>query len=93
MRHRPGVFNGIWSDMYIETTFMRYGHGKRGIIGITLKPEALKVLALSLHTCSQLEQDLEEFMDEEAQTDVNRHKEEMKSRISADKKDSHYRRS
>jgi len=25
MRHIPGVWNGIWSDMFIETTFMRYG--------------------------------------------------------------------
>ena len=28
---------------------MRYGHGKRGIIGVILKPETLKVLSLSLH--------------------------------------------
>ena len=87
MRHCPGAFNGIWSDMYIETTFMRYGHGKRGIIGITLKPEALKVWALSLHTCSQLEHDLEEFINDEADTEATKHKEEMKSRVTADKKD------
>jgi len=24
MRHNSGIWNGIWSDMYIETTFMRY---------------------------------------------------------------------
>ena len=30
-----GLRNGIWSDMFIETTFMRYGHGKRGIISVT----------------------------------------------------------
>ncbi len=38
MRHIQGVWNGIWSDMFIETTFMRYGHVKDGIISITLKP-------------------------------------------------------
>ena len=27
MRHREGLWNGIWSDMFIETTFMRYGKG------------------------------------------------------------------
>ena len=43
MRHVPGVWNGIWSDMFFETTFMRYGHGKRGIIGVTLKSETLKI--------------------------------------------------
>ena len=58
MHHIPGLWNGIWSDMYIETTFMRYGHGKRGIIGVTLKPETMKIWSLSLHICSKLEQDL-----------------------------------
>ena len=41
-----GLFHGIWSDMYIETTFMRYGNRKGSIIGITLKSESLKVLGL-----------------------------------------------
>ena len=30
----------------ICTTFMRYGHGKTGIIGLTLKPETLNVWSL-----------------------------------------------
>lgn len=42
MRHNPDIWNGIWSNMCIETTLMRYGHGKNGIIGITLKPETFK---------------------------------------------------
>ena len=50
MHHVPGLWNGIWSDMFIETTFMRYGHGPQGIIGITLKPETLKTWALGLLT-------------------------------------------
>jgi hypothetical protein len=54
MRHNPGLWNGIWSDMYIETTFMRYGHGPGGIVGITLKQSLRKRLALSLHICSPL---------------------------------------
>ena len=49
MCHFPGLWNGIWSDMSIETTFMRYGHDKQGIIGVTLKPETIKVWSLSLH--------------------------------------------
>ena len=48
MRHIPGVWNAIWSDMFIETTFMRYGHGKRGIIGLTLEPETLEIWGLSM---------------------------------------------
>ena len=43
LRHTPGLWNGIWSDMFIESSFMRYGHGKRGIVGITLKPETMKI--------------------------------------------------
>lgn len=50
MRHTQGLWNGIWSDMFIETTFMRYWHG---VIGITLKQETLKTWALSLHIMCQ----------------------------------------
>ena len=52
MRHKKGLWNGIWSDMYIESTFMRYGHGPNGIVGNTLKPSTLKKWAYSMHTCS-----------------------------------------
>ena len=38
VHHTTGLFNGIWSDMAIETTSMQYGKGRSGIIGITLKP-------------------------------------------------------
>lgn len=36
MRHQDGLWNGLWSDLFIETTYMRYGHGPSGIIGSTL---------------------------------------------------------
>ena len=54
MHHNKGIWNGILSDMFIETTFMRYGDGKRGMIGI--KPDTMKVWALSLHPCKKLRQ-------------------------------------
>ena len=87
MRHVPGLWNGIWSDMFIETTFMHYGHGKRGIIGVTLKPETLKVWSLSLHICSRLEQDLSSFLYPDNDTELTGHKEESKGTISGDKAD------
>jgi len=31
MRHMKGLWNGIWSDKFIESTFMRYGHGQTGL--------------------------------------------------------------
>ena len=40
MRHVPGVWKAILNEMFIETTFMRYGHRKKDIIGVTLKPES-----------------------------------------------------
>ena len=43
MHHIPDLWNGLWSDMYIESTFMRYGHSHEGIIGITLQPGTLKI--------------------------------------------------
>ena len=74
--HTPGLFNGIWTDMVIETTYIRYGHGRSGIIGITLKPETLKNWVFSLHSCNQLVSDLEEMREEETPQKTN-HKEEM----------------
>ena len=67
--------------MFIETTFMRYGHGPRGIIGITLKPETLKTWALGLHICSRLEQDIAEITEGERVTKQETHKEETTARI------------
>ena len=37
IKHIPEEWNVIWSDMFIETSFMRYGHSKLGINGLTLK--------------------------------------------------------
>ena len=54
MRHQAGYWNGIRSDMYIETTFMRYGKGPRGVIGLTLKQESVKQWANGLHLCTQI---------------------------------------
>lgn len=60
MRHKPRVWNGIWSDMMIESTYMRYGHGVRGssLTGLTLNSSAGKRWALSMHVTSQLKSDV-----------------------------------
>ena len=42
MRRQAGLWNGMWSDMFMETTFMRYGHGPGGLIEITLNESAMK---------------------------------------------------
>ena len=87
MRHVPGLWNGIWSDMFIESTFMRYGHGKAGIVGITLKPETLKTWALSRHICSRLVDNMNSLQKETKDQCQVTHKEEGKSRVQCDQKD------
>ena len=52
MINSPGIANGIWSDMEIETTYMLYGHSWFGIIGFTLKPETLKTCSSPLRDLS-----------------------------------------
>ena len=77
MRHMKGLWNGIWSDMFIESTFMRYGHGRSGIVGITLKPETLKTWALSRHICSKLMESLAELRTDSVSDRIqDHHKEE-----------------
>jgi hypothetical protein len=88
-RHIRGIWNGLWSDQFIESTFMRFCHSAGGIIRITLKTNTLKIWALSRHICCKLESDMRE-MEEEA-SEVTRvqlyHKEEAKTRIREDTKD------
>ncbi len=88
MRHMAGLWNGVWSDMFLESTFMHYGHGRTGIVGITLKPETLKTWALSRHICSHIMEDLANMRgkinDDKYQ---NTHKEEATARKVSDKKD------
>lgn len=86
-RHQPGLWNAIWTDMFIESTFMRYGHSPGGIIGITLKPSTLKRWALSLHVCSHIVQDVSEMGNENHQVPVTVHKEEMPARKKTDAAD------
>ena len=84
MRHQAGIWNGMWSDMFIETTFMRYGHGPGGLVGITLNVAAMKQWALSLHTCSQLVKDLTDLKDGGHKIQITRHKEESAARKASD---------
>ncbi len=59
---QQGIFNGIWSDMAIETTYMCYGHGHSGITRLTMRPEALKTLAISIHAINSIMSDLNIFL-------------------------------
>jgi len=87
MRHNPGIWNAIWSDMFIESTFMRYGHESGGLTGLTLKPSAVTRWALSLHICSQLHSDLVAMKVKQNNRIVTTHKEEAPGRITSDSSD------
>ena len=87
MRHNPGIWNVIWSDMYIESTFMRYGHESGGLAGLTLQPSAVARWALSLHICSQLRGDLVAMKVGQENKIVTTHKEETQSRLASDSSD------
>ena len=84
MRHQAGIWNGMWSDMFIETTFMCYGHGPGGLVGITLNAAAMKRWSLSLHTYSQLVKDLTDLKDGGHKIQITRHKEESAARKASD---------
>ncbi len=80
-----GLFKGIWSDMAIETTFMRYGHGhgQSGVIGITMRPETLKTWAYSLHACNTVVINLDQKRTQEQHVPAyqTHPKEEAKARV------------
>ena len=87
MHHKAGLFNGIWSGMAIETNFMRYGHGKNGIIGTTLKPDTVKIWTYSLHACHKVMTSLDSMRNREEQAKQTHPKEEMEARIKTDTQD------
>ena len=79
MHHTDGLWNCIWSDLFIESTYMRYTyrHGPSGIIGATLSETTLAIWALSHNTTGQQSNDVAE-LDNHQYLVVLRHKEEYK---------------
>ena len=57
-RQHKGLWNGIWTDMYIETTFMGYGKVSRGLMGLTATQKLVKKWAYGLKTCVGIVLDL-----------------------------------
>ena len=84
-RLKSGFFNGIWSDMLIETTYMKFGKSFGGLVGITLKPKSVLRWAYSFHKLSSMIKDLKEIDDKSSST--WKHKEEYSGRMKSDLKD------
>ena len=47
LRHKQGIWNRIWSDIMIETTFKKLGKSPTGIIGKTTNPRTIQIWAKS----------------------------------------------
>ena len=84
--HKRGIWNSIWSDMVIETTYMKFEKGPGGIIGVITQPRALKVWAKSQHIQNKLLSDLE-YLRNKDESPNQVHKEKTKARIASDNKD------
>ena len=81
-----GASNSTWSDMFIESTFMGYGHSQGGLTGITLNDKAITLVAHRLHSYSQLVRNLT-CVQNELSKDRTHHLEESNARIQSDNAD------
>ena len=89
VQHRAVVFSGIWSDMAIETSYMRFGHSSSsGLVRPEMKPETMKTWAYSLNSCCEIVEGLD-TMRNKPPRETELHTEEMKSCIRKDQIDRH----
>ena len=86
MRHVSSASNSTWSDMFLESTFMRYGHSQGGLTGITSNDNAMKRWALRPHSFSKSIHDLT-LMRDDLLDNPTHHKEEFKARMPSDSSD------
>ena len=86
LRHQHGIWNGIWSDMMIETSYMKFGKGPSGIIGKTTKPKTIQKWAKSQLSCSEVLQTLNAIKNK-ADNTMSTHKEEKEGRMMAEQVD------
>ena len=87
IRIKDGFFNGIWSDMAIETTYMKVGKGPSGMIGVTTNDRSVSIWANSHHFCGELLTELEHQRTRGQESPDMKHKEEGKGRINSDSED------
>ena len=86
-RVRDGIFNGIHTDQFIETTYMRLGHGPGGARGLTINQKQMEVWALSFATTGELVKNLMDMTHDQSDKISTHHKEESMKRIQSDQQD------
>ena len=84
LHHTAGLWNGEWSDMFLETTWMRRGHGPGGIIRSAENPQTMVTWVSSMDAVKTLTGDLKKGSDNEDGEVRQKHKEEFPGRISSD---------
>ena len=86
VRLADGYWNGIWTDMSIESTYMKNGKGPSGIIGVTTQERTVNIWANSHHLCTELTNELEALR-KEKNLKEKVHKEETAGRMKSDSAD------
>ena len=88
-RHAASATNSTWSDMFSETTFMRYGHNQGGLTEISPKDNAMQRWSIRLHTCSSYVISYITAMRNQTHRTLAHYKEETPGRIQAASADRH----
>ena len=86
VHQQNGLWNGIWTDMGIETTKMKNGKGPSGLIRVTTQERAVKIWANSHHLCGEVAKELENLRTKTEEKEKV-HKEETEARIRSDAED------
>ena len=86
LHHQAGLYNGVPSDQFIESTWMKKGKGQNGVIGNTQQPQTIATWVHSMNAVVTLQNDLRNMSNEEEKVKTT-HIEENKSRMNADVKD------
>ena len=86
LHHIEGLWNGIPSDQFIETTWMKRGKGPSGVIGNTQNPQTVATWSYSQHAVVTLMGDLQLMTKDDSMPKL-KHKEETSGRINSDAQD------
>ena len=83
----PGIYNATWTDMDIETTYMRLGHGPAGAVGVTTDYQQMVKRAFIIWASGEISENVRAMSNTTQNTLHTHHKEEAKGRIKADQED------
>ena len=80
-----GLLNGIWTDTFIQCTWMRHGHGPSGVTGLTKDENQMKEDLFPSSTFSDLTSQVKMMSGGDNVKENTTHKEKAQSRISSER--------